>query len=478
MAHVDLPVAGPSEKARALAISPQRSWNLAPWVYNGKPAMIGTAGLELLIDLGADDETIVVRGAHVLDGRPFVVAGDTVYELFADGTSTAKGSGSTLPSTTGRVGMSDNAGKIVIGDGTGLFVLDLTADSLIETLVEGVTPIATSIVGYVDGYTIAVLNDSGQVVYSDLNDPGTFPGLNFFTAEAAVDNAVSMVINNREVFILGPDSVEPWADTGGADNAFERVDGGVSLGPGRGCGAPHSANLFDGAFAWIGSTPMVWYMEGYTPKRISDDGVDFLLAQEADLSAVTAFTWQEQGHDNLQLNLTGTSLVYDAATSAWFERRWLNAETGDFERHRAEFAFSAFGGVYVGDYANGKIYRQSLSIYSDDGNPKVGLQRLRIPGPRTCWSLDECGFDMEVGVGLDGVGQGTDPQAMFRVSWDNGANWSNREETPIGKIGESDQRVVFRQQGSSRDLNPRCVVELSVSDPVLDVRTGGWAEIS
>lgn len=467
MARQPLRIAGPSLKGRSVNLSADQTVNLFLEVTGedafAKAALVGTAGLRMLVDLGS-----ACRGHHVFKGRLFVVSGANVFEVFADGTTRLWGA---IPSLTGRVGMSDNNGKIVIADGSGLFVLDLDTASIIETLVEGVTPIAAAIVGYLDGYTLAVLVDSGQVLYSNLLDPATFSGLDFFQAESAIDNINALIIDHREVNLLGSASIEPWRDSGGANNAFERVSGGISP---EGCGSPFSVCLFNNSFAWVGTTPVVWWMNGYTPQVISNGAVEYALGQLGELSTVTGFSFWEEGHQFLQLAIGATSWVYDAKLKQWHERRWLNPATGKYERHRAEFCARVFGANFVGDYANGKVYRQSLDIRTDDDNAMVWMRRVSADN----FTLDRVSYpaiqlNMEVGVGLDGIQQGTDPQVCLRISRDGGETWGNRKYRSMGRIGRTARRVIWTQNGDARNA----AFEFSGSEPVRTVLTAGWCDV-
>jgi hypothetical protein len=82
-------------------------------------------------------------------------------------------------------------------------------------------------------------------------------------------------------------------------------------------------------------------------------------------------------------------------------------------------------------------------------------------------------LDMEVGVGLDGTTQGTDPQVMLQWSDDGGHTWSNERWADIGKIGKRRTRVIWRRLGSSRDR----VYRVMVSDPIKVVLIGAELDV-
>ena len=69
---------------------------------------------------------------------------------------------------------------------------------------------------------------------------------------------------------------------------------------------------------------------------------------------------------------------------------------------------------------------------------------------------------MEVGVGLNGDVQGSDPKAMLSWSDDDGHTWSDEITESVGKIGEKRVRVIFRQLGIYRSR----IYKLRFSDPI------------
>ena len=79
--------------------------------------------------------------------------------------------------------------------------------------------------------------------------------------------------------------------------------------------------------------------------------------------------------------------------------------------------------------------------------------------------FDELQIQFQPGVGLN-VSPDTDPsynpQAMLRWSSDGGSTWSSEHWTSIGKVGEYNNRAIWRRLGWGRDR----VFEVSISAPV------------
>lgn len=426
-------------------------------------AIIGTPGIASFYS-GLEAP---IRALYVMDGRLFIVGGSKIYEGYADGTKTEWAS---LPSDEGPVGLSSNNGKLVIGDGY-FRILDLETGDLDLLLVEDTDPLEGFWSDYIDGTTLFLERNTGQVWYSEINDPGTVTGLSFGAAEGSPDKNVHLRVVNREIIISQTNSIEYWASTGDTDDPFARVEGGFVEG-----GAVTPFVEADNSLFWIGRDDggqgIVRRLQGYQGQRVSTHAVEKAIREySGDLTAVVPRSYQEEGHWFVLFDLD-TTWVYDAATGFWHERAWTNPATGEFEPQRQANNAFAFNRQFCGDRELGKVYAQSLETYSDAGDPLV-LERITPHnfGQGRAFICDEFEVFMETGVGLDGTGQGTDPVAMLRYSTDGGRNWSNELSRSIGRIGETRTRVRWNRLGMGRDW----VFRLSISDPVRRVITGAQA---
>ncbi len=73
---------------------------------------------------------------------------------------------------------------------------------------------------------------------------------------------------------------------------------------------------------------------------------------------------------------------------------------------------------------------------------------------------------MEVGIGLDGDVQGSDPAVMLDWSNDGGHTWSSESwalaDAGSGEIGDYSKRVIWNRLGSFRQR----VFRVKITDPV------------
>lgn len=458
---------GPSYQLNSVDVDCQRCIGLYPELNElgtGKErevaALVPTPGLGLLATIGEGP----IRGTwRARNGRCFAVSKNKLYEVHSDWTSTELG---TLQSSSGQVGMADNSIHLVVVDGPRGYSFEFATNTLAEIVSDGFYG-ATHVV-YLDGYLI--FNRPGtQWFYWTNRYSIQFDG---FEAEAdgAPDNLVGIAVSNRDLWLIGEETTEVFYNTGDSNEQFLRIQGAFLE---RGSVAPHSIAAGNDAVFWIGrdkdGVGTVYMARGFQPQRISTHAIEQAFAKYGDLSDAVAYTYQENGHYFYILNFTSanTTWCYDMSTGLWHERVYLNQ--GQFERHRANSHTLMFGKHVVGDYENGNLYELSSSIYSDNGAPIVrervaphiseGLSRL---------FFDSFQLDVEAGVGLDGTGQGTDPQIMLQFSNDGAHTWSSERWKSLGRIGQKKRRAIWDRLGSARDR----VYRVRVTDPVKTVFIG------
>ncbi|CAB5238296.1 Bacteriophage P22, Gp10, DNA-stabilising [uncultured Caudovirales phage] len=461
------PILGASYVARSINAADNRMVNLFPEMTpdNGQTAAFlnRAPGLEYLQSVGTGP--IRALWAHQTNGSDFyVVSGNEVYKM------------STLTGDPVLLGTVSGIGPVSIADnGTQLFFA-CNPDSYIYNEVTNVFQQITDpdfpgavTVGYLDGYFVFNEPDSQRVWVTSLLDGLSVDPLDFASAEGSPDGLVALIVDHREAWLFGTDSVEVWYDAGLPDFPLTRIQGAFNE---IGCVAAFSVAKLDNGLFWLGTDArgqgIVYRANGYTGQRVSTHAIEYAIAQYSDISDAIAYTYQQEGHAFYVLTFpTGNATwVYDVATQAWHERAgWLN---GAFTRHRSNCQCNFLGNTVVGDFENGNIYKMSLDVYSDNGDTQKWLRSWRAL-PTGTNNLKRTAhhslqLNCESGVGLID-GQGSDPQAMLRWSDDGGHTWSNEHWSPMGKIGAYYQRVFWRRLGMTLKLRDR-VYEVSGTDPV------------
>lgn len=316
-----------------------------------------------------------------------------------------------------------------------------------------------------DNYFVYNKPNSQLWASSDLLSPITDP-LSFASKDGSPDDLVSIIVDRREVYLLGEMSSEVWINSGAVPFPFTRIPGTSTQ---QGIAAQYSMSRMGNSFAYVSKNnrgeAMIVRMNGYFPERISTHAVETTLVNQ-NVSDAIAWTYQLEGHEVYvvtfpSIGTNGLTWAYDNTTGLWHKWLYRNNQN-EFERHRGNCCAFFNQQILVGDYENGKIYQLSRSIYTDDGQP---IRRIRR-APHIVTDLQrqyfhELQIQFQPGVGLS-TGQGQDPQAMLRWSNDGGSTWSNEYWTTIGKQGKYQNRAIWRRLGWSRDK----VFEVSISDPV------------
>ena len=409
-------------------------------------------------------EAPAVPGVAVGKRRLIAVVGNKLVQFNTDNNNVTTTPG--FLTSTGPVSMTSNGAHLMITDGSAnRYFVDLAVN------------------------TFGIANDGGFLggVRCDITDnfmvynaPGggskqwgatsafayTSPALSYGLTLSSFDNLVTLIVDQRQVALLGEQTMEFWTDTGAFPFPFSPIDGTTRQ---FGCLAPYSVARFGDGFAFLGRDQMgqgvVLYCAHYQVQRISTHAIENDLIGQV-LTDAYAFTYQLAGHVFyvLQLPTAGRTWVYDLSTQMWHRRTSLDGE--GIPQHWRPTCTAVFDNkVLVGD-ADGRIYQLDNSFPSEQW--LGGTRRIRRVrrAPHLTRELRRQFFhslqiQFQPGVGLS-TGQGEDPQAMLRYSDDGAHTWSDVITTPIGRMGEYNARAIWRRLGQARDR----VFEVAVTDPV------------
>lgn len=469
------PILGQAYVARSVNAADNRMVNLFPEATpeNGKDVgfLNRAPGLRLLATVGSGP----VRGMWQYGGYGYVVSSNTLYRVDAAWNATVLGT----VSGSGPVSMTDNGTQLFVACNPLSYIYNATTGVFAQITDPDFAGAVT--VGYIDGYFVFNQPNSQTIWVTQLLDGTSVDPLEFASAEGSPDNLVGLIVDHREVWLFGTNSVEVWYDSGNVNFPLERIQGAFNE---IGCAAPYSIAKLDNGLFWLGSDArgngIVYRANGYTGQRVSTHAIEFAIQSYANISDAFAYTYQQEGHAFYVLTFpTGNATwVYDVATGAWHERAAFY--NGQFSRHASSCQMSFNNEIVVGDCASGNLYAFDLDVYADNGGAQRWLRSWRaIPSgqnnlKRT--AQHSLQLDCETGVGLN-TGQGSDPQAMLRWSDDGGHTWSNEHWASMGAIGASGTRTFWRRLGMTDKLRDR-VYEVSGSDPVKVAIIGAELSVS
>ena len=435
--------------------------------------------------------TVATVAAGVVTGLTTVSNG--VYTVVpgtpAQTTTSGNGTGLTLTLTFG-TGTGGTGSYVVSASqtvaSTTLYILNFSVMPSNDGPFQG-----ADVVDTVDNYFVYNRPNTQQWGSSNILSPIS-SALAFSSKDGAPDNLVSMIVDHREVYLLGETSSEVWVDSGLFPFAFQRIPGTSTQ---HGIAAKFSVARLGNSFAYLSKNirgdGQVMMMNGYTPTRISNHAVENSI-EGAPISDARAWTYLIEGHEVYVISFPGLDLTwaYDIASGMWHKWLWVDSNNV-FHRHRGNCHTHFNNMNLVGDWENGQIYMLDPNTYTDDGGEIRRVRRaphLVSDFQRQYFSelqiLFQPGVGLEgnitgvnsptnavAGVGVAGLAiagqnslatQGANPQAMLRWSNDGGSTWSNEHWTSIGVQGAYKNRAIWRRLGQARDR----IFEVVVTDPI------------
>ncbi len=433
-----IPFVGPSYKLDLPKVDAQRSVNLYPSIVesgNGKaPAILRSIpGLVTAYTTGQE-----IRGMWAIETRFFVVSGNVLLELFADGSTVSRGS---LLTSNGPVSMTNGTQQMVIVDGTNGYVLTLSSNMFEQILDDAFFP--SNRADFLDGYFIFARTGTQQFQVSTIDDARIIDGLEFASSESQPDPIIGHLCDHSELWIFGTESCEIWINGGGADFPLTRNRGAIIE---TGCVGPFAMCKTADTVIWIGQDQdgggIVYAAKGYSPSRISTLAIERMLGASTDIGSATMWAYQQDGHSFVCINAPGldTTLVFDVQSNMWHER--AEFVEGEYQPHRATWHAYCWGSAYVGS-ADGRIYTLSRTTYTNAGDVLV---RDRI-SPHTFGGQFEMIpfslFELDLETGVTG-------ECMLRYSNDGAVSWSSFIRRDLGAIGERLTRVRWLRLGQAR----------------------------
>lgn len=321
------------------------------------------------------------------------------------------------------------------------------------------------VVDIVDNYFVYNRPNTQQWGSSNILSPIS-SALAFSSKDGAPDDLVSLIVDHREVYLLGENSSEVWVDSGLFPFAFQRIPGTSTQ---HGIAAKFSVARLGNSFAYVSRNirgqAQIMMMNGYIPTRISTHAVEQTLLDKY-IDDARAWTYQLEGHEVYVVSFPTIDLTwaFDISTNMWHKWLWIDNQNV-FHRHRGNCHASFQGLNLVGDWENGNIYQLDPKNYTDNGGEIRRIRRApHIISDYQRQYFAELQIHFQPGVGLP---NGSAPQAMLRWSDDGGSTWSNEHWCSIGVQGAYKNRAIWRRLGQSRDR----IFEVVVTDPINAVIT-------
>lgn len=308
-----------------------------------------------------------VRALFSQDGRTFAVGGNIFVEILASTVYIVRGyvSFDIQPATISSNG--SGGFQLFIVSGNLGYTFDLRTNVFTQ-ITDTDFPFPCLMGDFIDGYFVALKGQSNEFRFSKLEEGSTWDGLDVDQVSASSNQLVSMVVQNKEIWLAGTKTTEPWADVGVNNNPFQPVQGTQIQ---MGNAAPWSFIAFDNSVMFIGQNKdgsgIVWRMNGYTPVRVSNFAVENYLAELPRFDDAIAWTYQERGHLYYVLYLPQAidTLVYDVSCQLWTKFNHWDDRAVQWIPFRGRCHAFGFGRHLVGDRETGQVYEMSQDILTD-----------------------------------------------------------------------------------------------------------------
>lgn len=306
---------------------------------------------------------------------------------------------------------------------------------------------------WIDGYYM--FTDGTNIIVTDLADPMSVNPLKYGSAEVDPDPIMSIVKTRNEAHAVGRYTIEVFQNIGGSLFPFQRIEGAMAL---KGAiGIDCACEFVEGSIAFLGSgrnePPSVYLSNNAQVARIATREIDTLLQTftEAQLSASIVERRIDKGHTQLWIRLPDRTIVYDlAASQALEEPVWFQLVGGvdGFASYPAANLVWCYNQWIVGDPALSHIGHLTPAVSTQWGNAaRWEFSTLMIYNGSRSGIVNE----LELVTVTGRTALGLDPRISTSYSRD-GVSWSQDKSIRAGAIGQTMQRIVWRQQGTIRNF--------------------------
>ena len=309
MPIIPLPIVGGTSGSRRIKVGRGRLVNAYVESSEAGEAIVQFPGTKLHTTLPGP-----VRGFHKAFGRWFVATAGQIHEVFLNGTTSYIGG---LTTSSGPVSFAHNIHEVCVVDGIKGYTIQKAATTMVE-ITDPQFPTNPIQVGFLDGYGIIIEGKSGRFHYTTIDDFETIDGADFATAEGHPDDLVGHMVDHRELWLAGKDSMEIWSTVSATPPIQRRPDGFVE----KGCAAGFSLAKMDNTVFWLGSDLEPYRADGTTPINISDPLISSLIRDTTAPETAIGTTFEFDRHKFYQLTIPGELTIrYDAATGRWHEAK-------------------------------------------------------------------------------------------------------------------------------------------------------------
>ena len=291
--------------------------------------------------------------------------------------------------------------------------------------------------------------------------------LDWYESSMSSDTNTALAVFNGSLLILGNRSYELWRGTDNQDDPFAPVGGSSRA---IGIKAPYSLAVCNDSAFWLGSSDVgsdaVWMLNGTTPTRISDPGIEDQIYSLSSREAAEGSAYSKGGMTFYVLTFreANRTFVYEVSTGLWCERLARDPLTGEWQAYKYSNCCFANSRIYVQDMTSNRIGFFDEAKHTEIDGTQIVRQRISPVWWDACNDIviQEILLDMQVGTTTLLSGQGSDPRVLLEISRDGGYTFGPIDDRSMGVQGAYSHVVRWRSKGRGRSI----VARITVSEPV------------
>ena len=418
---------------------------------NGRSAVVATSGV---VPFAAFDGTGGIKGLFQMDG---VLGGDLVTIT------------STAVYRTTKAGVTSLIGAITAPEKCRIAasvteIIVVTGGNAYQVVSGGVNQLLDPDLGfvvdvvYLAGVFVYVSKDSDRIKWSEVLNGAVIAPASFATAESKPDRLRGCAVVADDLVLLGYETTEVWGKTGVITAPFQPRDGSISS---IGCASLHSIVTFgdSGAgnrVAWLGNDRIIRSSSGGGAEQISNQSLNEELQglSEAELEAVNAFSFNEDGAWFVCYQLPNTTWVFDVSLALWHTRSGLDTPW------LVNSACEAWGKQIVGRAdVNAVGYLDAET--ETDFNERI-RRVFSAYFPNDAGYLPISSVTLRTSLGRNAI-VATDALIWLDWSDNRGETWFTKRSKSLGLQGNYKSSVSWSPCGSTRNVGR--VFRFEITDP-------------
>jgi hypothetical protein len=396
-----------------------------------------------------------IQGTHdwIRKGWMVTVTGGVIYVKKDATVSPVIVTGATMDPNN-PVSFTDNGTYLVLANGGKIVYTDGATATEVS---DGDAPVTVSFIAHINGFVLALDDDTQNIYNSDLDDVTSWGASQFFKAESNPDAALSMTTDEGKIYVWGEKTLEIWFPDGTADvTPFSRQD----VIP-HGIIAKRSFVKANNTFYWLNQERRLVYLNGAVVQSVSlpfdkahhdlttiSDGEAYLLIVNGRYFIVINFPTEDRSH------------VYDVVINQWYRWGYWDNRSAELDRllWNNIVYMQSWGKHYGGSRLGDDLYEIASDNHDDNGRQ---IRPEQITGHMTFGAMVEKKFvrmRLQVKRGaviLDTSDLDEKPKMIMQYRMNGQSLWSNEIEIDLGQIGDTDMFVTINRLGQGRSLQLR-----------------------